>query len=574
LALAGVTFDGSGTMDALGGPGGGDMTGGLVLVGGNVLYTQTITFAALTAKTFGDVPFTVSATASSGLTVAFSILSGPATITGSTVTITGAGTVVVRASQAGNSTYAAAPNVDQPFTVNKATPTITTAPTASAITFGQALSSSTLSGGVGSVAGAFAFTSPATVPGSAGTTAAGFTFSPTDSTDYNSVTGTVNVTVNPIILNTILAVPSTTLTAGVAATPFTPVTSSGGTGAVSFALGSGTLPPGLTFSAAGVITGTPLVPLVPTSFTVTVTDSASSPATSSKTFILAVSDPAPYSRIVNFSARALSGPGNQTLIVGFVTTGASKNLLLRGVGPGLTALGISNVMADPVLTVYNASGTAAATNDNWQTTSGGVDQTSLVQAADTQVGAFALALGSKDSALFLSVNAGSHTTNMLSPSSTTGVALTEVYDLDPSTSIARLINVSARMNVTSGDGALIAGFVISGTSPKTVLIRASGPALAGLGVTGVLVDPSVTVYSSSHAVVASDDNWETGSSTAAQINTMSAQVGAFPFATGSKDAAVLVSLQPGAYTVIVSGTGVTTGIALIEVYDTQWYLAQ
>jgi hypothetical protein len=89
---------------------------------------QTITFGALAGKTYGDAPFTVSASATSGLPVTFSIVSGPATISGSTVTITGAGTVVVRASQAGDATYNPAPDVDQSFTVAKATLTITADP--------------------------------------------------------------------------------------------------------------------------------------------------------------------------------------------------------------------------------------------------------------------------------------------------------------------------------------------------------------------------------------------------------------------------------------------------------------
>src|SRR5439155_12832800 len=78
---------------------------------------QTITFGALAGKTYGDAPFTVSATASSGLSVSFSIVSGPATIAGNTVTITGAGTVTVRASQSGDTNWNAAPSVDQSFAV-------------------------------------------------------------------------------------------------------------------------------------------------------------------------------------------------------------------------------------------------------------------------------------------------------------------------------------------------------------------------------------------------------------------------------------------------------------------------
>ncbi len=87
--------------------------------------TQTINFGALATKTYGDPTFNVSATATSDLSVSFSILSGPATINGNAVTITGAGTVVVRASQAGDSSYGAASDADQSFTVGKAALTVT-----------------------------------------------------------------------------------------------------------------------------------------------------------------------------------------------------------------------------------------------------------------------------------------------------------------------------------------------------------------------------------------------------------------------------------------------------------------
>jgi hypothetical protein len=156
---------------------------------------------------------------------------------------------------------------------------------------------------------------------------------------------------------------------------------------------------------------------------------------------------------------------------------------------------------------------------------------------------------------------------MLRPNSTTGVALTEIYDIDTVPG-ARLTAVAARMNVTLGEGTLIAGFTIAGNAPKTMLIRGVGPTLATFGVTGVLADPQIAVFSGS-TQVASNDNWETGASTAAQISAASAQVGEFPLPAGSKDAALLVTLPPGSYTVVVTGVGNTTGVALVEVYDTQ-----
>lgn len=86
---------------------------------------QAIAFGAITGVTFGDVPFALSATSDSGLPAAFSVVSGPASLSGSTLTITGAGPVVVRASQAGNVNYNPAPNVEQTFTVGKANQAIT-----------------------------------------------------------------------------------------------------------------------------------------------------------------------------------------------------------------------------------------------------------------------------------------------------------------------------------------------------------------------------------------------------------------------------------------------------------------
>ncbi len=127
--------------------------------------SQTITFTQPANKTYGNSPFTLSATASSGLTVSFSIMSGPATVSGSTLTITGAGTVVVRASQAGNGSYGAAANVDRTFTVSKASQTITFTQPANK-TYGNspfALSASASSG----LAITFSIVSgPATVSGS------------------------------------------------------------------------------------------------------------------------------------------------------------------------------------------------------------------------------------------------------------------------------------------------------------------------------------------------------------------------------------------------------------------------
>ncbi|MDB6092444.1 MAG: repeat containing protein [Verrucomicrobia bacterium] len=136
-----------------------------------------------------------------------------------------------------------------------------------------------------------------------------------------------------------------------------------------------------------------------------------------------------------------------------------------------------------------------------------------------------------------------------------------------STSNTKLINVSSRAQVGSGDGVLIAGFVVGGTDARTVLIRAVGPTLGNYGVTGALADPQLDVtqaVAGVNVVIASNDNW--GGST--QVSAAASAVGAFAFSSAtSKDAAVLVTLQPGVYSAKASGVGGISGIALIEVYE-------
>lgn len=132
----------------------------------------------------------------------------------------------------------------------------------------------------------------------------------------------------------------------------------------------------------------------------------------------------------------------------------------------------------------------------------------------------------------------------------------------------RLANISTRALVGRGDDILIPGFFVTGSQPKTLLVRAAGPALAAYGVSGALADPVLTIFNSSGVAIAGNDNWSNATNLAA-LNTVVTRVGAFPFAKDSRDAATLLNLDPGAYTVQVKGANDTTGVALVEVYDAQ-----
>jgi len=183
------------------------------------------------------------------------------------------------------------------------------------------------------------------------------------------------------------------------------------------------------------------------------------------------------------------------------------------------------------------------------------------------VGAFAWANPtSHDSALLENLNGG-YTAQIAGQSGDTGDALAEVYDATPAgtytPSNPRLINISARVQVGTGANILFAGFVIGGTTSRTVLIRASGPALIPLGVTGTLPDPELQLYQG-NTLLGTNTGWGGD----AEITSAAASVGAFTWTNpSSNDSAILVTLPPGGYTAQVSGASGDTGDALVEVYE-------
>jgi sugar lactone lactonase YvrE len=267
-------------------------------------------------------------------------------------------------------------------------------------------------------------------------------------------------------------------------------------------------------------------------------------------------------RLTNISTRAMVGTGGNILIPGlFISGTGTETLLIRADGPALTQYGVSGVLAEPTLSVFNSSGTLVATNTGWGTNSNAAQ----IPGISASVGAFPLAAGSNDCALVASLTAGSYTVQVSGVGNTTGVALAEVYEVS-ATGSARLANISTRAMVGTGGNILIPGFYIAGTGTEELLVRADGPSLTQYGVPGVLAQPTLSVYDSSGTLVASNTGWSTGAD-AAQIPGLSASVGAFAFAAGSADCALVVHLQPGPYTIQVSGLNSSTGVALAEIYE-------
>ncbi len=277
--------------------------------------------------------------------------------------------------------------------------------------------------------------------------------------------------------------------------------------------------------------------------------------------------------LTNLSTRAQVGTGGNIIISGFnIGPGGNKTVLIRASGPTLGAapFNVPGVLADPRLELFNGAGVKIAENDNWGTPVNGAEPLTL--GTFSLVGAFPWPANSRDAALVATLAPGAYTAQVSGANNSTGVALIEVYEVGQGT--ARLSNISTRAQVGTGGNILIPGIVVSpGSGARRLLIRAAGPALTALGVPGALANPTLVVTNSAGtpAFSATNDDWGTpvGASAfnAATIATAAVQAGAFAFPAGSRDAAMIVDLPAGSYTIQTSGVGNTTGVALVEVYD-------
>jgi cell division septation protein DedD len=131
-------------------------------------------------------------------------------------------------------------------------------------------------------------------------------------------------------------------------------------------------------------------------------------------------------------------------------------------------------------------------------------------------------------------------------------------------------NISTRGFVQRGANVMIGGFIIEGTGPKRVIVRAIGPELTQYGVPNALADPTLELHNGTGVLIASNDNWKTtvigGIITSNQVSAIQ-NSGHAP--TAPSESAIIATLQPGNYTAIVRGKNNTTGVALVEVYDLQ-----
>jgi hypothetical protein len=562
---------------------------------------QAITLVQPADQLKSAAPFQVQASSSSGLPVSVTVASGPASVSGTTVTLTGGtGPVTLVATQAGNATYSAASPVFVTFNVTSTVmaPVIVAVSPSGSVAAGNTEVFWVAATGTPVLSYAWAFNGTP-IPGADGPSYVLASAQASNAGSYSvTVTNTAGTATSSAAVLTVNAAGAGGAAPAVASEPSTVNVSSGGTVILTvngLQTGSSTT----STKAGGVSTrtaepnvasytyqwfknGNPIAGATDSTYivkdaaaalgdqyTCLVSNGSGSVLTAPQT-VNVINTPNP-GRLVDLSCRALVGTGANQLIAGFVVggqgTSGSEPVLIRASGPALTQFGVTGVLADPDLTLNGPSG-VLATNNGW-------NGNAEVSTDETLVGAFTwTATSSHDSALVETLPGGGYTAQVTGASGDTGVALVEAYDATPlaSDTLAspRLINISARTQVGTSGNILIAGFVIGGTTSKTVLIRASGPALAAFGLSGTLRDPQLSLLRSNSDGTSTLLQTNTGWGGDATIAATASSVGAFTWgSTATADSAILVTLAPGAYTAEVTGASGDTGLGLVEVYDVQ-----
>lgn len=247
--------------------------------------------------------------------------------------------------------------------------------------------------------------------------------------------------------------------------------------------------------------------------------------------------------LANISTRLAAQTGDNVLIGGFIVTGTQpKKVIIRAIGPSLPLAG---KLADPKLELHDSTGKVIASNDNWK------DAANKLAIIDSTIPP----QNDKESAILTSLAPGAYTAIASGVSNTTGIALVEVYDLDR-TADSKLANISTRGLVQTGDNVLIGGFIILGSDPQKVIVRAIGPSLP---VANKLNDPTLELHDPNGGLLAANDDWVSDYGSEILATTVAPII--------DKESAIVATLLPGGYTAIVRGVKDTTGVAVVEVYS-------
>ncbi len=249
-------------------------------------------------------------------------------------------------------------------------------------------------------------------------------------------------------------------------------------------------------------------------------------------------------KLLNVSTRADVLNGDSVMVGGFIITGeTNKRVVLRGLGPSLASFGLTGLLADPYLELYDSSGVLMAANNNRELLAGVPNPL--------------LPSNPSEAYLVAVLPPGSYTAVLHGALYGSGIGLVELYDVDPVNS--RVANISTRGHVSGETSEMIGGFIIGGSDRTSVIVRALGPSLAAAGVATPLPDPVLSIFDGNGNLLGTNDNWR---STQEQqiINT-----GVPP--PNDLESAVVATLDPGNYTAVVHDAQSRTGVALVECYN-------
>jgi hypothetical protein len=243
--------------------------------------------------------------------------------------------------------------------------------------------------------------------------------------------------------------------------------------------------------------------------------------------------------------------GENVGIGGFIITGtASKQVIIRGIGPSLTRYDIVNVLEDPVLELHGPGDFATMINDDWRDTQEAEIQATGIPPTDD-----------REPAIIVTLAPGAYTVILTGKAETPGVALVEVYDLNHEAD-SKLANLSTRALVSTGDDIVIGGFLLSDNgAPDRVVVRGIGPTLSVRGVTNPLANPVLELHNTNGALLIANNDWQDNPVQAAEI----AAAGLAP--TNDLESALVATLPPGLYTALLAGLNSGTGLGVVEIYD-------
>jgi hypothetical protein len=255
------------------------------------------------------------------------------------------------------------------------------------------------------------------------------------------------------------------------------------------------------------------------------------------------------SEMFGISTRADVRTVHEIVIGGFIINGdTDKCVVVRGralgpseIPPGETAL------ADPNIVLYDG-GTPIGSNDDWQDSA---------EQAQIMAGLGLEPPLDSDAAIYACLAPGGYTAFLTGVGDSTGLGIVEVFDADEGTPY--MWGISTRSVVDTANKVAIGGFIIDGDQPKQVVVRGRGPSVGVPDGVTRLSNPQITLYDGA-TPVASNDNWEDAANAGDIPPAYYDQIDAL-------DSMIMTTLQPGAYTAIVSGVGGVTGVGIVEVFD-------